>query len=203
VLARESGKVGAVDLDAALQVLGERLVLHEDVRRGGLLRENGGHARREEEDESEGEEAEGEEDSSSAAPAPSSKNGEPKVGIARITRNKKKFITSITGLALFDVKHKDACKLFANKFSCGASLAKGKTDEIDIQGDVKFEVAELIAKEFGIAETSIVFLDDTKAKGGAKKTAGAKGGPPKSGPKPGGPKKKPGPVKKAGPAKRR
>jgi density-regulated protein DRP1 len=53
-------------------------------------------------------------------------------------------------LERLDIKHKDACKLFANKFSCGASLVKGKTDEIDIQGEVSDELKTLIMEKWSV-----------------------------------------------------
>lgn len=107
----------------------------------------------------------------------------PKIVISCQARNKRKFVTTVTGLALFstsrtcceaaglrfdaadwrfgarsprpDIKHKDACKLFANKFSCGASLVKGKTDEIDIQGEVVEEVKTLVQETWNVRAAAV------------------------------------------------
>lgn len=51
------------------------------------------------------------------------------------TRNKKKMITTVTGLELFGVKLQEASKLFGKKFACGCSVTKSAigTDQIDMQ----------------------------------------------------------------------
>lgn len=84
-------------------------------------------------------------------PAPSKKKSKhaptTKVTIKRTERNKRKHITSIANMDLFDVDLKKAAKLFANKFACGASVTKSVSlmkDEIVIQGDVQEEVCQLI-----------------------------------------------------------
>ncbi|KAI0053761.1 density-regulated protein DRP1, partial [Auriscalpium vulgare] len=66
--------------------------------------------------------------------------------IKRIERNKRKYVTSIRGLEIFDVDLKKASKFFAQKFATGASVTKNAAgiDEIVIQGDVSQEVYDLI-----------------------------------------------------------
>lgn len=51
------------------------------------------------------------------------------------TRNKKKMITTITGLELFGVKLSEASKVFGKKFACGCSVTKSATgsEQIDMQ----------------------------------------------------------------------
>lgn len=51
------------------------------------------------------------------------------------TRNKKKCVTTVTGLDGFGVKLADAAKLFGKKFACGASVVKDATgmQQIDMQ----------------------------------------------------------------------
>ena len=78
-------------------------------------------------------------DAAAAEPAkkPSKKKGKaaPEVVIERNTRNKKKCITTITGLDAFGVKLAEASKLFGKKFASGASIVKnaeGK-EQIDVQ----------------------------------------------------------------------
>lgn len=57
------------------------------------------------------------------------------VVLERNTRNKKKCVTTISGLDVFGVKLAEASKLFGKKFASGASIVKnaeGK-EQIDIQ----------------------------------------------------------------------
>ncbi|KAI0030692.1 translation initiation factor SUI1, partial [Vararia minispora EC-137] len=70
------------------------------------------------------------------------------VTIKRIERNKRKFVTSIHGLEVFDVDLKKAAKLFAQRFATGASVTKNAAgiDEIVVQGDVSQEVFDMIAE---------------------------------------------------------
>ncbi|GAA5901702.1 Tma22p [Sporobolomyces salmoneus] len=69
-----------------------------------------------------------------------------KVTIKRMERNKKKHVTSIHGLHYFGVDLKKASKLFANKFGAGATVSKTANgdEEILIQGDVSYDVEEMI-----------------------------------------------------------
>ena len=84
-----------------------------------------------------------------------------RVGIARATRGKKKFVTIITGLSTFDVDVKDAAKWFASKFACGSSVTA--PDEIVIQGDVKDELTDLIPEKWPqIDEDLVEDLGDRK-----------------------------------------
>lgn len=63
------------------------------------------------------------------------KKSKPEVVLERNTRNKKKCVTTISGLDSFGVKHSEASKLFGKKFASGASIVKnaeGK-EQIDVQ----------------------------------------------------------------------
>ncbi|PIK58992.1 hypothetical protein BSL78_04092 [Apostichopus japonicus] len=83
------------------------------------------------------------------------------VAVSRVTRNKKKFVTVIRGLATHDIDLKKASKQFANHFSCGSAVTG--EDEIVIQGDVTDEVIELIQKKFPqIDEDSIDDVGEQK-----------------------------------------
>lgn len=59
----------------------------------------------------------------------------PQVVIETNTRNKKKMVTTVTGLDLFGVKLAEASKAFGKKFACGCSVTKGPTgaEQIDMQ----------------------------------------------------------------------
>lgn len=66
--------------------------------------------------------------------------------IKRIERTKRKSVTTVFGLDVFDVDMKKAAKMFANKFACGSSVAKNNQglDEIVVQGDFSEEIHRLI-----------------------------------------------------------
>lgn len=112
------------------------------------------------------------ESAAAAAPA-ASKGGKKKKGRAnevvleRATRNKKKAITTITGLDGFGVKHSEASKLFGKKFASGASVTKnaeGK-EQIDVQGDFVDQAAALIEKQWGDkVPKDLVFVVESKKK---------------------------------------
>jgi density-regulated protein DRP1 len=98
-----------------------------------------------------------------------------KILIKRQERTKRKMTTSIQGLEVFGVDLKKASKLFANKFATGASVSKNPQgeDEIVIQGDVAYEVEEMIIKKTGkegdvfggkIPEDNIDIIDVKKKK---------------------------------------
>jgi len=61
---------------------------------------------------------------------------------------------------------RDASKLFANSFSCGAAVVKGSdnVDKIDVQGDVKEEIVDLIISRWNVPEASIFFIEETGGK---------------------------------------
>jgi len=86
------------------------------------------------------------------------------VVITRMSRNRKKMITNVAGLELFDVDLKEASKAFGKKFACGCSVTKGATgkDELDLQGDYSEQLAELIAKTYAVEEDAIKLVDKSK-----------------------------------------
>lgn len=74
--------------------------------------------------------------------------GEPKVVITRKDRNKRKYVTIVSGLDEFPtIKLKKAAKAMGKKFSCGSSVSdtpSGVGKEIDIQGDVCYDVPAVL-----------------------------------------------------------
>ncbi|KAK3014720.1 hypothetical protein RJ639_008390, partial [Escallonia herrerae] len=68
--------------------------------------------------------------------------------IEKVTRNKRKSITTVKGLELFGVKLSDASKKLGKKFATGASVVKGPTekDQIDVQGDISFDIVDFITE---------------------------------------------------------
>lgn len=77
-----------------------------------------------------------------------------RIGIARASRGKKKYVTVITGLSTFDVDLKDAAKFFSSRFACGSSVTG--PDEIVIQGDVKDDLFDLICEKWPEIEEDLV-----------------------------------------------
>merc|ERR1712227_761010 len=98
------------------------------------------------------------------------KKMEPKcVTAERLTRNKRKFTTVVTGLEHFGLDLKSSAKIFGKKFSCGAAPVKGeagKPDAIVIQGDFLDEVLDVIAesKEFDAVPEDALFIKDGSKK---------------------------------------
>ncbi|KAI9308187.1 translation initiation factor SUI1 [Cunninghamella echinulata] len=90
-----------------------------------------------------------------------------RVTIKRVERTKRKRITIIHGLDIFEVDLKKAAKLFANKFACGSSVAKNNQnqDEIVVQGDFSDELIELILANWPhVPEDNIEFIEEKKKK---------------------------------------
>ncbi|XP_015889130.1 translation machinery-associated protein 22 isoform X1 [Ziziphus jujuba] len=85
------------------------------------------------------------------------------VVIEKVTRNKRKCITTVKGLDLFGVKLSDASKKLGKKFATGASVVKGPTEkeQIDVQGDIAYDIVEFITDTWpDVPETAIFFIED-------------------------------------------
>ncbi|EXB38850.1 Density-regulated-like protein [Morus notabilis] len=115
------------------------------------------------------------------------KKEKPEVVIEKVTRNKRKCITTVKGLDLFGeqnaalnfaflffpsphgyisgVKLSDASKKLGKKFATGASVVKGPTEkeQIDVQGDIFYDIVEFITDTWpDVPETAIFFIEDGK-----------------------------------------
>jgi len=73
---------------------------------------------------------------------------EPEVTVELVERTKRKRATYVGGLEQFGIKLADAAKIFRHKFATGCNPAKDRPGAIVIQGDVKFEVVDLIKSEY-------------------------------------------------------
>ncbi|KAL6585831.1 hypothetical protein OROMI_002475 [Orobanche minor] len=85
--------------------------------------------------------------------------------IEKMTRNKRKCITTVKGLDLFGVKLNDASKKLGKKFATGASVVKGPTEkeQIDVQGDISYDIVEFITDTWpDVPESAIFFIEDGK-----------------------------------------
>eukprot|EP01034_Spumella_vulgaris_P025111 gene25111-31526_t len=87
-----------------------------------------------------------------------------RVVIAKIQRQKRKYVTVVSGLETVpDLKIKDAAKIFGKKFSSGASIsdsAQTNEKEVTIQGDLTFDLPPLLISEFKVPPNCIFFLED-------------------------------------------
>ncbi len=109
-----------------------------------------------------GEKKEGEEKKKKEKKEDKKDKGPPKVTVSRISRSKRKFLTLVSGLEAYGVAPKDACSLLKKKFACGVSQVKG-SDDIEIQGDVSFEVVEFIVESWPqINKKAVKFGEDAK-----------------------------------------
>ncbi|KAG6877707.1 Translation machinery-associated protein 22 [Termitomyces sp. T159_Od127] len=92
--------------------------------------------------------------------------------IKRIERNKRKHVTSVSGLEAFGVDLKKAAKQFSSKFATGSSVTKNLQgqDEIVIQGDVSDEIVEMIHDGVGVLKgvpaDNVDVVEEKKKKGG-------------------------------------
>ena len=95
-----------------------------------------------------------------------------RVTIKRIERNKRKFVTSVSGLETFGLDLKKVGRDFGKKFATGSSVTKTPQggEEIVVQGDVSDEIYDLLVdsdKYVGkISEDNIECVDDRKKKKG-------------------------------------
>ncbi|KAL2241323.1 UNVERIFIED_CONTAM: Density-regulated protein [Sesamum indicum] len=85
--------------------------------------------------------------------------------IEKVTRNKRKCITTVKGLDLFGIKLNDATKKLAKKFATGASVVKGPTEkeQFDVQRDIAYDIVEFITDTWpDVPESAIFFIEDGK-----------------------------------------
>jgi len=105
---------------------------------------------------------EGGEGGAAAAPAPAKgkKKDKKEVTMTVAQRNKRKFITTIAGLDLFDVKLAEISKLFSKRFACGSTVTKNPSmkDVVEVQGDVCTEVAEILVSKYNIPQEAIFIV---------------------------------------------
>ncbi|KAL1926212.1 hypothetical protein VTP01DRAFT_6077 [Rhizomucor pusillus] len=90
-----------------------------------------------------------------------------RVLVKRVERTKRKCITIVHGLEVFDVDLKKAAKMFANRFACGSSVAKNNQnqDEIVVQGDFSDELVELILSTWPqVPEDNVECVEEKKKK---------------------------------------
>jgi len=93
-----------------------------------------------------------------------------KVYIKRVERNKRKYVTAVSGLEAFGLDLKKVSKDFGKKFATGSSVTKLPSggEEIVVQGDVSDEIEEFLIEKYSeIPEDNIELIEDKKKKNGA------------------------------------
>lgn len=73
-----------------------------------------------------------------------------KVYIKRVERNKRKYVTAVSGLEAFGLELKKVAKDFGKKFATGSSVTKTASggEEIVVQGDVSDEIEEFLLEKY-------------------------------------------------------
>jgi len=91
-----------------------------------------------------------------------------KVQIKRVERNKRKYVTVISGLEAHGLDNKKLAKELGKKFATGSSVTKSPTgsEEITVQGDVSDDLFEWLVEVHGkVPEENIELIEDKKKKG--------------------------------------
>ena len=104
-----------------------------------------------------------------AAQRDADKRASSKVSIKRVERNKRKYVTVLTGLEAHGHDLKKVAKELGKKFATGSSVTKradGLGEEITVQGDVADDIEEWILDVFeDIPEDNVEIVEDKKKKG--------------------------------------
>jgi len=84
-----------------------------------------------------------------------------------VERNKRKYVTAVSGLEAFGLDNKKVAKDFGKKFATGSSVTKLASggEEIVVQGDVSEEIEEFLLDNYKvIPEDNIELVEDKKKK---------------------------------------
>lgn len=91
--------------------------------------------------------------------------------IKRVERNKRKYVTAVSGLEAHGLDLKKVAKEWGKKFATGASVTKvaggsGSGEEVVVQGDNSDEIWEWVVEVGGVPEGNVECVEDKKKKGG-------------------------------------
>ncbi|KAI9878956.1 MAG: Translation machinery-associated protein 22 [Pleopsidium flavum] len=92
-----------------------------------------------------------------------------KVLIKRVERNKRKYVTAVSGLEAHGLDLKKVAKDFGKRFATGSSVTKTASggEEIVVQGDLSDEIYDWITETYAdIPEENVDCVEDKKKKGG-------------------------------------
>ena len=91
-----------------------------------------------------------------------------KVLIKRVERNKRKYVTAVSGLEAHGLDLKKVAREFGKRFATGSSVTKTASggEEIVVQGDLSDEIFEMVTEVYeGIPEDNVECVEDKKKKG--------------------------------------
>ena len=90
--------------------------------------------------------------------------------VKRIERNKRKYVTTVSGLEAFGLDLKKVSKDFGKKFATGSSVTKVPSggEEITVQGDLSDDIFDFLteSKDYKdvIPEDNVECIEDKKKK---------------------------------------
>ena len=89
-----------------------------------------------------------------------------KVIIKRVERNKRKYVTEVSGLDHFGLDLKKVAKEFGKKFATGSSVTKTASggEEITVQGDVSDDIFDWLGENHEVPEENVEMVEDKKKK---------------------------------------
>jgi len=91
-----------------------------------------------------------------------------KVVIRRVERNKRKYVTAVSGLEAHGLDLKKVAKDFGKRFATGSSVTKVPSggEEITVQGDLSDDIYDYITETYAdIPEDNVDCIEDKKKKG--------------------------------------
>lgn len=105
-----------------------------------------------------------------AAKREAEKRESSKVIIKRVERQKRKYVTVVSGMEAFGHDLKKVAKDFGKKFACGSSVTKNPAggEEITVQGDLQADIEEYVLDNFeDIPAENVECTEDKKKSKGA------------------------------------
>lgn len=91
-----------------------------------------------------------------------------KVLIKRVERNKRKYVTAVSGLEAHGMDLKKVAKEWGKKFATGSSVTKTPSggEEVVVQGDNSDEILDWVIDVAGVPEGNVECVEDKNKKGG-------------------------------------
>lgn len=88
------------------------------------------------------------------------------VFIKRVERNKRKFVTAVSGLEAHGMDLKKVAKEWGKKFATGSSVTKTASggEEVVVQGDNSDEIFDWVVDVAGVPEDNVECIEDKKKK---------------------------------------
>lgn len=87
--------------------------------------------------------------------------------IKRVERNKRKYVTAVSGLEAHGMDLKKVAKEWGKKFATGSSVTKTPSggEEVVVQGDNSDEIFDWVVDVAGVPEANVDCIEDKKKKG--------------------------------------